>query len=158
MNKKTILSVLLVAAVALSVAFAGAGMTAAQEAPDENGTDENGTDSPNDADPSDNASENESEDESDRDRSDQAPDEDENASENVPDDVPVGNADAPPNDLDGDNRTEDVNGDNETTAVDTQFFFANLPDAAVENSPRFDFNDDGSVDVVDIQKHFQTEV
>ncbi|WP_336343237.1 dockerin type I domain-containing protein [Halalkalicoccus ordinarius] len=82
-------------------------------------------------------------------------DEDENA-----DDVlePIGDADAPPQDLTGDGLYEDINGDGELTEADTQLFYDYLDDPTIQENPeKFDFNGDGEdeIDLLDVQAHYQ---
>jgi PKD repeat protein len=68
---------------------------------------------------------------------------------------PVGDFENPPNDLDGDDKYEDVNGDETFDVVDVQALFANRDDSTItDNSEAFDFNDDGAINVVDVQRLF----
>lgn len=71
---------------------------------------------------------------------------------------PIGDADAPPQDLTGDGLYEDINGDGELTEADTQLFYDYLDDPTIQENPeRFDFNGDGEdeIDLLDVQAHYQ---
>lgn len=68
---------------------------------------------------------------------------------------PIGDFENVPTDPDGDGLYEDINGDDEFNIVDIQALFVNLEDETIQNNPEnFDFNQDGNVDVVDVQKLF----
>lgn len=65
---------------------------------------------------------------------------------------PIGDAEQPPRDLDGDGRYEDVNGDGALTEADVILLALNLNDSEVqENVALFDFNDDGAISFADVQ-------
>lgn len=64
---------------------------------------------------------------------------------------PIGDADAPPADRDGDGFYEDVDGDGRLTLEDPARLGFHLDDPAVrENWPAFDFDNDGSLDFDDV--------
>jgi len=59
----------------------------------------------------------------------------------------------PPTDIDGDGQFEDINGNGNFTIVDVQAFYASRERAAVQNYPaRYNYNDIGDVDIVDVQR------
>ena len=65
---------------------------------------------------------------------------------------PIGDADQPPRDLNGDGLYEDINGDGSLTDADVILLALNLNASEVqENASLFDFNGDGSVDFADVQ-------
>jgi hypothetical protein len=58
----------------------------------------------------------------------------------------------PATDIDDDGAAEDINGDGTVTGADAQALFTHRNDPLIKNTPeKFDFNDDGEVDIVDIQ-------
>ena len=62
---------------------------------------------------------------------------------------------ASPTDPDGDGHYEDVNGDGEVTVADAQALFSNTDSLAVSvASEAYNFNDDDTFDIVDIQRLF----
>jgi PKD repeat protein len=68
---------------------------------------------------------------------------------------PVGGSSAAPRDPDGDGRYEDVDGDGTVGVGDVATLFYNLDGAAVGDAPdAFDFNGDGSCDVIDVSALF----
>lgn len=59
----------------------------------------------------------------------------------------------PPTDIDGDGQFEDINGNGNFTIVDVQAFYASRESAAIQNYPeRYNYNDIGDVDIVDVQR------
>jgi len=67
----------------------------------------------------------------------------------------VGDLSGQPTDPDGDGRYEDVDGDGDVDLDDAEAMFANRDDELIRDHPEaFDFNDDGSVDVVDVRALF----
>jgi hypothetical protein len=65
----------------------------------------------------------------------------------------VGGSSGHPTDPDGDGRYEDVDGDGDLDADDVDALFANRDDDLVRRYPdAFDFNDDGTVNAVDVQR------
>lgn len=65
---------------------------------------------------------------------------------------PIGDADQPPRDLNGDGLYEDVNGDGALTEADVILLALNLNSPEVqENASLFDFNGDGSISFADVQ-------
>ncbi|WP_435074302.1 right-handed parallel beta-helix repeat-containing protein [Halorubrum sp. HHNYT27] len=70
----------------------------------------------------------------------------------------VGDSSGQPTDPDGDGRYEDVDGDGDVDTDDVDALFANRDDDLIRRYPdAFDFNDDGTVDAVDVRRLF-TEV
>jgi PKD repeat protein len=68
---------------------------------------------------------------------------------------PVGGSSTAPRDPDGDGRYEDVDGDGTVGVADVATLFYNLDGPAVGDHPdAFDFNDDGSCDVIDVSALF----
>jgi len=64
---------------------------------------------------------------------------------------PVGDGLAPPLDLDGDGLHEDIDGDERFIIVDVAVFLDRFEGEVIQNNPeRFDFNDDGSINVLDV--------
>lgn len=62
---------------------------------------------------------------------------------------PIGDADAPP---------QDLTGDGELTEANTQLFYHYLDDPTIQENPeKFDFNGDGGdeIDLLDVQAHYQ---
>ena len=75
----------------------------------------------------------------------------------VTDIPPLPGQDAPPQDLDGDGRFEDVNGDGQFTVADVQTFFQHRNSDPVRNNPaafNFDGDDPAEVSVSDVQALF----
>jgi len=65
---------------------------------------------------------------------------------------PIGEATAPPQDLDGDGLYEDINGDGQLTMDDVALLEANINSPEVqENARAFDFDNDGDADLDDVQ-------
>ncbi|KTG27105.1 hypothetical protein [Haloferax profundi] len=68
---------------------------------------------------------------------------------------PLGELPNPPADLDGDGLFEDINHDGNVTVSDVQALFANRDGSvAQDNAGRFDFTQDGQLNIVDIQHLF----
>ena len=65
---------------------------------------------------------------------------------------PIGDAENPPRDLNGDGLYEDVDGDGELTDADVILLALNLNSAEVQdNASLFDFNGDGAISFADVQ-------
>jgi hypothetical protein len=71
---------------------------------------------------------------------------------------PIGDAEDPPTDPDGDGLYEDVNGNGEFDIVDVQAMFQYFDTAEMDGESAFDFNGNGNVDIVDVQALFQESV
>jgi len=66
---------------------------------------------------------------------------------------PIGDADRPPRDLDGDGRFEDINGDEALTEADVILLALNLNSPVIQgNVSMFDFNGDGAISFADVQE------
>jgi parallel beta-helix repeat protein len=67
----------------------------------------------------------------------------------------IGDLSGQPTDPDGDGHYEDIDGDGDVDVDDVEAMFANRGDDVLRDHPEaFDFNDDGTVDVVDIRTLF----
>jgi len=67
----------------------------------------------------------------------------------------IGDFERQPTDPDGDGRYEDVDGDGDVDRDDVEALFANRDDDLVRSHPdAFDFSDDGTVDIADVQRLF----
>jgi|GEM_PF-2278948 parallel beta-helix repeat protein len=67
----------------------------------------------------------------------------------------VGDLSGQPTDPDGDGHYEDVDGDGDVDRDDVEAMFANRDDELIRDHPdAFDFNDDGTVDVLDVRRLF----
>lgn len=67
----------------------------------------------------------------------------------------IGDFQAPPTDPDGDGLYEDIDGNGESDIGDVYALFTNADDETIQSNPdAFDFNGDGTVNVVDVHKLF----
>ena len=67
----------------------------------------------------------------------------------------IGDLSRQPTDPDGDGRYEDIDGDGDVDSDDVEAMFANRDDELIRDHPdAFDFNDDGTADLVDVRKLF----